>query len=384
MGDKVRIGDIFDLRMGKTPPRKVLKYWNNGDHDWVSIADLGTYDKYVGITKETISDVAVSECKMKPVPSHTLLMSFKLSIGKTAITICPTYTNEAIMAFLDKGVKELDLDYLYHQFSSKDWLRDTNKAVMGATLNKGALNDSWIVLPDVEEQHRVARRLNNVSRLIEQAKLACSKYDDLIQSRFIEMFEHCHFESVLSGRLMPSMRNGVSPSKRGSIPARVLTLSAITQGNFDVSASKEGFFDVEPPAEKRISVGDFYMCRGNGNKHLVGAGEYSLDDYPNLVFPDTIIAGRVNGNLVNMPYLAAAWKRPAVRKQIESMARTTNGTYKVNQHMLSNVLLPLPPLELQNEFATFVAKVESLKTTAQQTVDRLQTLYDSLTQQYFA
>lgn len=114
------VKDVFDLQMGKTPSRDVPGYWNNGDNDWVSIKDLGSYDKYVGRTKETISDRGVAESRIKSVPANTLIMSFKLSLGKTAITVAPTYTNEAIMAFLDKKTYPIDLDYMYHQFSTKD------------------------------------------------------------------------------------------------------------------------------------------------------------------------------------------------------------------------------------------------------------------------
>lgn len=103
VGKKVRVSDVFDLRMGKTPSRKNWSYWHDGNHDWISIADLGSFGKYVGRTKERINDLAIAETGIKPAPANTVLMSFKLSLGKTAITTIPVYTNEAIMAFVDKG-----------------------------------------------------------------------------------------------------------------------------------------------------------------------------------------------------------------------------------------------------------------------------------------
>ena len=72
-GEWVRLGDAFELRMGKTPSRKNMAYWRNGKHDWVSIADLGTFDKYVGTTKEQISDLAVTKSGIKPAPANTVL-----------------------------------------------------------------------------------------------------------------------------------------------------------------------------------------------------------------------------------------------------------------------------------------------------------------------
>lgn len=95
-----RLDEIFDLQMGKTPSRNNADYWTDGQYDWVSIADLGSYQKYVEDTKERISALAVQESGIKSVPANTVIMSFKLSLGKTAITQEPVYTNEAIMAFI--------------------------------------------------------------------------------------------------------------------------------------------------------------------------------------------------------------------------------------------------------------------------------------------
>ncbi len=136
-----RLGDIFNLQMGKTPARANAEYWVDGENDWISIADLSNYDKYVGTTKERITDLAVQESGIKLVPSDTVIMSFKLSLGKTAITKEPVYTNEAIMAFLPTGKYDVCADYFYHLFSGRDWSNGTNRAVMGATLNKATLSN---------------------------------------------------------------------------------------------------------------------------------------------------------------------------------------------------------------------------------------------------
>ena len=98
-----RLDEIFDLQMGKTPSRSNADYWTDGQYDWVSIADLGTCQKYVEDTKEKISASAVQESGIKSVPANTVIMSFKLSLGKIAITQEPVYTNEAIMAFIPTG-----------------------------------------------------------------------------------------------------------------------------------------------------------------------------------------------------------------------------------------------------------------------------------------
>lgn len=92
---KAKFSDAFELQMGKTPSRNNPEYWN-GNNKWISISDLGNSNKFISETKECISDKGVKESKIKIVPKGTVIMSFKLSIGKTAITAEDMYTNEAI------------------------------------------------------------------------------------------------------------------------------------------------------------------------------------------------------------------------------------------------------------------------------------------------
>lgn len=157
-----KLSEIFTLQMGKTPSRSNPDYWNNGDNKWVSIADLGSSGKYITKTKETISDIAVLDSGIKMVPANTVVMSFKLSIGKTAITQEPIYTNEAIMAFIPTGKYEIIPDYIYHLFSGKDWSEGSNKAVMGITLNKATLSEIEINIPSIAEQSEIATVLDKV------------------------------------------------------------------------------------------------------------------------------------------------------------------------------------------------------------------------------
>ena len=111
---KYKLKDIFDLQMGKTPSRNKTEYWIARDHKWISIADLTKTKKYVSETKEYLSEIAVKESGIKAIPANTVVMSFKLSIGKRAITKAEVYTNEAIAAFHIKDLKSLIPEYLYY------------------------------------------------------------------------------------------------------------------------------------------------------------------------------------------------------------------------------------------------------------------------------
>ena len=382
-GRMVRISNVFDLQMGKTPSRKNPLYWRDGNHDWISIADLSSFGKYVGKTKEQINDFAVKESGIKPIPTNTVLMSFKLSLGKTSITTEPVYTNEAIMAFINKGLYSVDTSFMYHQCRSKNWAVGTNDAVMGKTLNKRTLGQSVIFLPSFEEQRSIAAKLDFIDEQLQKTKNVLQKLDSLVKSRFVEMFEDKGYPVSYLSHLTSSMRNGMSPSKSGSHHSKVLTLSAVTQGRFNSAAWKDGFFAEKPPIDKHVSVDDFYVCRGSGNIHLVGSGEYPDRPMEDVVFPDTMIAAKIKQGQIILPYLRYAWAQSSTRRQIEASAKTTNGTFKINQTMLGNIKIPVPPLKIQQEFADFAASVDKSRFVAQQQIEKLQMLYDSLAQEYF-
>ena len=242
---------------------------------------------------------------------------------------------------------------------------------LSPTANWKELRTLEFDLPSPGKQRELAGILSEAESLKGHYRKLLTTCDDVVKSQFVEMFEGKEYPSSCLSTLVSSMRNGLSPSKSGSHRSKVLTLSAITQGRFDSSAWKDGFFTEEPPADKRISNEDFYVCRGNGNKHLVGTGEYSNVPMKDMVFPDTMIAARIKQEQIILPYLRCAWNQPSTRKQIEASAKTTNGTFKINQTALGNIKLLVPPLELQQEFADFATSVDKSKFAVQKALDEL-------------
>ena len=185
---KFKLEDIFDLQMGKTPSRNNPEYWNTCDNKWISIGDLTQAGKYITDTKEYLSDSAVEDSGIKIIPADTVVMSFKLSIGKTAITSEDMYSNEAIMAFHDKHVVELMPEYIYYMFKYKNWDEGTNKAVMGKTLNKATLSKVEIEICSLEKQKEIVELLDRVSAILDGRNEELQKLDDLIKARFVELF----------------------------------------------------------------------------------------------------------------------------------------------------------------------------------------------------
>ncbi|OPY61025.1 MAG: Type I restriction modification DNA specificity domain protein [Pelotomaculum sp. PtaU1.Bin065] len=185
----VKLDDAFDLQMGRTPSRDNSDYWR-GCNKWVSIADMSCSGKYISCTKECITDKGVLESGIKPVPANTVIMSFKLSIGKVTITAEPMYTNEAIMAFIDKGKYDIDANYIYYLFRSIDWMGGSNFAAKGVTLNKTLLSERKIELPRIEIQRQIATvlrgKIDTIDALAEKTERQIKDVEAYIERRITD------------------------------------------------------------------------------------------------------------------------------------------------------------------------------------------------------
>jgi type I restriction enzyme S subunit len=290
-----------------------------------------------------------------------------------------------------KAPDETHIPYLERYLRSTQARRIYASKMQGAVARRRSLTKAdflglEVPFPPLDDQKRIAHLLGKVEGLIARRKQHLQQLDDLLKSVFLEMFgdpvrnekewDKPVFETVISG-----MRNGLSPSKVGVHKGRVYTLSAIT-GDFFREISKEDTFS--QIHEKYFPTdNDFLVCRGNGNINLVGKGYFFPGVSEGVIFPDTIIAVSIQPNTVNKHFLEALWKTRFIRQQIESNARTTNGAHKVNQGVIEKIKIIQPPIDLQNQFADIVEKVEGLKSRYQQSLADLESLYGALSQKAF-
>ena len=134
-----RADEYFDISIGKTPPRKEPQWFSTNPQDvtWVSISDMGTCGLYISSSSEQLTKEAVERHNVKVVPDNTVLLSFKLTVGRIAITNGEMTTNEAIAHFkTDK--KEIN-EYLYC------YLKCFNYQTMGSTSSIATAVNSKII-----------------------------------------------------------------------------------------------------------------------------------------------------------------------------------------------------------------------------------------------
>ncbi len=382
----VKLSDIFILQMGKTPSRDKLSYWN-GSYKWVSIADLGKAGKYIGNTKECITELAVSETGIKATPKDTVVMSFKLSIGKVAVTSEEIYTNEAIMSFIDRGTYAFDIAYVYHLFSGKDWSHGSNKAVMGVTLNKATLSQICIPLPPLEIQHYIAATLDHITHLIDLCKKQLETLDLLVKSRFVEMFG----EPILNpkgwkmatiGDIVTEVKYGTSrPAVDGGKYAYLRMNNLTYDGYLDLTDLKR--IDIPDNEIEKCIVrkGDVLFNRTN-SVELVGK-TCVFNESEDMVIAGYII--RVRLKSVMLPIVLSSFMNTdALKKKLRTMAKGAVNQANINAQELQAINIYLPPIELQQQFATFVEQTDKSKLAVKKQLETLETLKKSLMQEYFS
>lgn len=378
-----RLDEIFDLQMGKTPSRNNADYWTDGQYDWVSIADLGSYQKYVEDTKERISALAVQESGIKSVPANTVIMSFKLSLGKTAITQEPVYTNEAIMAFIPTEKYAVLPDYFYYLFSAKDWTKGTNRAVMGTTLNKATLGAVSITVPPIDEQRKIAAILDKVSDLIAKRRQQLDKLDEMVKARFVEMFgdpvgNPMGWEKIALGKRCDIVT--------GNTPSRA---DPENYGNFIEWIKSD---NINTPAvllteaQEYLSETGFHKCRFvEAGSLLMTCIAGSINCIGNVAVTDRRVAFNQQINAI-VPkqddvlylYWLMLLSKPAIHSTINMALKGI-----LSKGQLSEMAFPFPPLELQNQFSVFVKKTEKTKANINRSLEKLETLKKALMQEYF-
>lgn len=377
-----KLGELCEINMGKTPSRNNPTYWN-GDNPWVSISDLKG-DRYISNTREGISDKGVSESGIKPVEKETLLYSFKLSIGKVAITKSRIYTNEAIVALPIKEKNKLDLNYLYWAVQNINLDGIGDKAVKGITLNKEKLKELPIPLPPFPIQLRIAEILDKADALRRNDQELLLKYDELAQAIFIDMFgdpvrNEKGWEVRPLFEKINSIRYGTgSPPKYSPNGIPFIRATNIKKGNI---VKKDMVYVSESDARAIqkcfVNEGDLIVVRSGVNTGDCGliTKEYNRA----LAGYDLIIEMDHEYSRFYHYYINSKWGQDIIRPLSRRAAQP-----HLNSDQVNGLMLICPPKAIVAKFNTALINIASAKSNLED-LGRLNTdLFDSLLQRSFS
>ena len=369
----VSLQQICDIQIGKTPSRSVPEYWG-GELPWVTISDFAA-GRVVTTTKERITRIGAVKSGSKRIPRGTLLLSFKLTLGKRTFSGCDLFTNEAIAALHVLDYDAADRDYLYWALGSIDYDRLVDRAAKGKTLNKAKLKLLQIPLPPLAEQKRIAGILDAADALRAKRRQALGQLDTLLRSTFLDMFgdpvtnpmgwekrelrDLCRFQSGYAWKAKSFNSDGI-----GSPVIRIQNVG---------TESSELIHTTEEPIER------FWVERGEYLLSL--SGSFRLATWNGLgALLNQRIVKLTPGSIVTPAYFGSELSTQL--SAIEAMGRHA----LVNNVALSDlktVELCLPPLDLQQRFAAIVESIEQQKTSQRAHLAELDTLFACLQSRAF-
>lgn len=196
-----RFGELVFFNIGKTPPRAEAQWWGT-DVPWVSIADMPE-SGHILSTKERVTSAAISEkFAGRTAKAGTLLMSFKLTVGRVSILDVDAVHNEAIISIYPYADKETIIrDYLFEILPLTSQSGESKNAIKGKTLNNTSISNLLIPLPPLAEQKRIVAKIEELLPLIDRYEKAWSRLEEF-NRRFPADMQKSLLQMAIQGKLV--------------------------------------------------------------------------------------------------------------------------------------------------------------------------------------
>lgn len=353
--ERATLGEVACWSSGGTPQAKNRAYYG-GSIPWAVIGDLN--DGIVAKTRSSITGAGLSSSSAKVVPAGTLLLAMYGSIGKLGIAGVDMATNQAI-ATARVGDRVHPKFLFYYLLSQRRELDSAGKGATQRNISQSILKPWPVPVPPLEEQRRIVAILEDHLSHLDAADSQLDAAARRTSALSAHVLAHALADATcdelpLTSLLGRDLANGRSVKTReGGFP--VLRLTALNDGMVDLRERKPGAWTADEAERFLVHQGDFLISRGNGSRHLVGRGGLVGEDPDPVAFPDTLIRARPRADLLDAGFLALVWNSTSVRRQIEQVAKTTAGIYKVNQRDLGRVVVPVPSLPDQRRILAEVA-----------------------------
>ncbi len=395
----VRLGEVCNYYLGRTPPRNENQSWINGTFPWVSISDMKDYGR-INSTKEKITQYALEKYfRGKISKKGTLLMSFKLTIGRTSILEIDAVHNEAIISIFPKNEK-ISKYFLFYYLPTIDYSNYIDKAVKGNTLNRSKIDNIKLPLPPLTEQKAIAYVLSTIQEAIEKTEQVIKATKELKKSLMDHLFtygpvsledtEKVELKETEIG-LIPKdwevVRLGeVAEIKGGKrLPKGNKFADCYTQypyirvvdfKNNSVDITNLRFLTPEQHqllSRYIITKEDVYISIA-GTIGLVGSIPPELDGAHLTENAARII---LNKKMVNQKFLVFALSNRTGQEQIQVRATKTSQP-KLALARIKDIIIPLPPLPIQQKIAEILKAVDEKIQAEENKKKALESLFKSM------
>ena len=325
----------------------------------------------------------------------------KVAVGDVLLTIVgtvgraatvdedmPAFTLQRSVAVLHpKSDVCLPRFLMYALRRKRTYIENRAKGVAQKGIYLKEVSDIDIPIPDISNQEIIINKLDKVKTILKHRQKEVLALDNLIKARFVEMFGNpVYNEKGWETKPLLEMgkcKNGMNFRYDES----GVVINCLGVGDFkdlsiigDTTLLPTVSLNEMPSEEYLLKNDDIVFVRSNGNKALVGRSVAVYPEDTPTTFSGFCIRYRKDDQAVTIPYLLRVLKTDSIRmKMIGRGANIQN----LNQQILRKLVIPIPPIELQNQFADFVHQVDKSKVAVQKALDETQLLFNSLMQEYF-
>ncbi|MDD2533899.1 MAG: restriction endonuclease subunit S [Eubacteriales bacterium] len=386
---KVRLGDVCTFQSGGTPSKSDPSYFG-GTIPWITTVALNNSTVDQTCAAEWITDQAIKESSAKIVPANSILVGTRVGVGKVAVNSVPISTSQDIIALLNIDENKWDKAYLRDFiFSKKDFLQTQAR---GATI-KGIKIDTLaeLRLPDVlfDEQIKITKILRVVTNLITLNKKQISTLDEIIKSQFIEMFgdpstnpkgyplaKISSVASVKGGKRLPKGHTYVpGPTNHPYIRVTDFQDGSIRMDDLKYLSNETA----NTISRYTISSDDVYISIAGtigltGTVPQILSGSNLTENAAKIVIRDL--------SILNTGYLALYLQTEYAQEQVKDKTMSTTQP-KLALFRIDEIEVILPPLDQQVKYFELIKSIDKSKFTIQKSLETLESLKNSLIQQYF-
>ena len=384
--EKIRLGDVADVITKGTTPTSIGYGFVNKGINFIKVESINEDGAFIENKFAYITDECDKKLSRSQLQENDILFSIAGAIGRVAIVdknILPANTNQALAIIrLHKGVYEYNfLKYILKSPAISKQFEKQKKGVAQINLSLKNIGDFEIPVISIEQQKKISLELDNITALINKRKKQLEKLDELVKSRFIELFgdpqrnPHGYKHTKLSD--IATYYNGLTYK-----PENVAAEGTIVLRSGNIQNSQLDFADtvrVDCAIKERLMVqkNDILMCSRNGSAKLVGKVALIKDIQEPMSFGAFMMIIRSH----YFGYLMTYFQMDAFRQQIKTGATTTIN--QITGRMLDDVTIPLPPMSLVDQFAAFVKQIDKSKFEIKQSLEKLELLKKALMQKYF-
>ena len=389
---KTKLGDITEVITKGTTPTTIGYNFTDEGINFVKIESIAGDGNFLIEKMEHISGECNEKMKRSQLKENDILFSIAGAIGRTAIVdkaILPANTNQAL-AIIRLNTNQVLPKFLAMCLKSEEVFKQFEKKKQGvAQLNLSLKNidELEITYPDIQEQERILHILNKSQNIINRRKAQIQCCDELIKSQFIEMFGDIVSntknwnQEILENHLQIVGGYAFKSDKFTESGIPVLKIGNINAGYF--KDTNLMYWEMDGQLKRyEIYPGDLVISL---------TGTVGKDDYGNVcimgdAFPMYYLNQRNAKldlkNTLDKYYLTYALKVPGIKLKLTGISRGVRQA-NISNKDIQNLEMPIPPLELQNEFAQFVKQVDKLKFEMGKSLHELEDNFNSLMQRAF-